>query len=71
MDTCICMAESLCCVPEAISALLVDYTPIQDKKLKPHIWVMSQIGGVQPCYLCPSPISSHSVMTPGSAAVLL
>ena len=51
MDTCICMAESLCCVPEAISALLVDYTPIQDKKLKPHIWVMSQIGGVQPCLL--------------------
>ena len=49
MDTCICMAESLCCAPEAISALLVDYGPIQNKKLKPHIWVISQIAGVQPC----------------------
>ena len=27
MDTCICMAESLCCPPEAITTSLVGYTP--------------------------------------------
>ena len=34
MDTCICMAESLRCSPETITTLLIDYTPIQNKKLK-------------------------------------
>ena len=34
MDTCICMAESLCCPPETITILLIDCTPIYDKKLK-------------------------------------
>ena len=34
MDTCICMAESLCCPPETITTLLINYTPFQDKKLK-------------------------------------
>ena len=29
MDTCICMAESLCCPPETITPLLISYTPIQ------------------------------------------
>ena len=29
MDRCICMAESLCCPPETIIRLLIDYTPIQ------------------------------------------
>ena len=33
MDTCICMAESLLCSPETITTLLIDYTPIQNKKL--------------------------------------
>ena len=28
------MAESLCCPPETITTLLINYTPIQDKKLK-------------------------------------
>ena len=28
MDTCICMAESLCCLPETITTLLISYTPI-------------------------------------------
>ena len=28
------MAESLCCPPEAITILLIGYTPIQNKKLK-------------------------------------
>ena len=34
MDTCICMAESLCCPPETIMTLLTGYTPIENKKLK-------------------------------------
>ena len=33
MDTCMCMAESLCCPPETIT-LLIDCTPIQNEKLK-------------------------------------
>ena len=32
MDTCICMAESLCCSPETTTTLLIDYTSIQNKK---------------------------------------
>ena len=32
MDTCISMAEFLCCVPESIKTLLIGYTPIQNKK---------------------------------------
>ena len=31
---CICMDESLCCSPETIATLLIDYTPVQNKKLK-------------------------------------
>ena len=34
MDTCICVAESLCCPPETITTLLVSYTPIWYKTLK-------------------------------------
>ena len=34
MDTCICMAESLGGSVETITALLIGYTPIQNKKLK-------------------------------------
>ena len=34
MDTCICMAESLHCSAETITTLLIDYTPVQNKKLK-------------------------------------
>ena len=30
MDTCICMAESLHCLPETITTLLIGYTPIQN-----------------------------------------
>ena len=33
-DTCIYMAESLHCSPETITTLLIDYTPIQNKKFK-------------------------------------
>jgi len=32
MDTCICMAESLCCSPQITTSLLIGYTPIQNKK---------------------------------------
>ena len=32
MDTCICMAESLCPSPETITTLLIGYTPTQNKK---------------------------------------
>ena len=28
MDTCVCMAESLCCPPETIRILLIGYTPV-------------------------------------------
>ena len=28
VDTCVCMAESLCCPPETITTLLTVYTPI-------------------------------------------
>ena len=34
MDTCICMAKSLCCPPETITTLLVGYTQEQNKKWK-------------------------------------
>ena len=33
-NTRICMAESLCCSPEIITTLLINYIPIQNKKLK-------------------------------------
>ena len=29
-DTCMCMAESLCCPPETITTLLIGYTTIQN-----------------------------------------
>ena len=29
MDTCICVTESLCCLPE--TTLLIGYTPVQNK----------------------------------------
>ena len=31
---CICMAESLCCLPETIITFLISSTPLQNKKLK-------------------------------------
>ena len=34
MATCICMAESLCYSPEAVTTLLIEYTPTQNTKLK-------------------------------------
>ena len=34
MNTCICMAESLCCPPEIITTSSISSTPIKNKKLK-------------------------------------
>ena len=36
MGTCIYMAESLCCSLEAITTLLISYTPVQTKNFKIH-----------------------------------
>ena len=33
-DTCVCMAELLCCSPEIITTLLISYTAIQNTKSK-------------------------------------
>ena len=33
MDTCICMEESLSCLPAIITTLLIGSTPIQNKKV--------------------------------------
>ena len=33
MDTCTCIAESLCCPPKTIITLLISYTPTQNKKV--------------------------------------
>ena len=49
MDSCICMAESLHCLPEIITTLLIDYIPIQDKKLKEENWIFSLKGLSQRC----------------------
>ena len=37
MDTCACMAESLCRPPETITTLLTGYTPVKNKKFKKEI----------------------------------
>ena len=34
MNTCMCMAESLCCSPKTTTTLLIDYAPIQNKKFE-------------------------------------
>ena len=36
------MAESLCCSPEAITILLIGYSPIQNKILKKEIKILSR-----------------------------
>ena len=46
MDTCVCMAESLCYSPENITTLLIGYTPIQNKKFK-----ISRMGEVYTTHL--------------------
>ena len=34
MDTCLYMADSICCSSETITTLLISYNPIQNKKFK-------------------------------------
>ena len=36
MDTCVCMAEFLCCPSETITTWLIGYTPMQNEKFK--VW---------------------------------
>ena len=43
-DTCICLAELLCCSPEIITTLLISYTPIQNKKL--FVWFFLKISTI-------------------------
>ena len=55
-DTCVCMAESLCCPPEIITTFLIGYTPIQSKKLIEkntfNSWYIKIQQIVQNCWLC-------------------
>ena len=52
MDTCICMAESLCCSLETVTTLLIGYTPIQNKKFK-NKWINNFLkGNWRSCDMC-------------------
>ena len=42
MDTGIHSAESLCCSPEAITTLLISYTPLEDKEFKKIFFKLTQ-----------------------------
>ena len=44
MDTCTCMAESLCCSPETTIALLIAYSPIQNKMFEKKKKKISVLG---------------------------
>ena len=46
MDTCICMAESLCCPPETITTLFIDYESENIKSLS-HIQAPLSMGILQ------------------------
>ena len=52
MDTCICIAESLCCSPDTITTMLIGYTSIQNKKLKKNKIDNRQIPTEQHRELC-------------------
>ena len=55
MDTCICMAESLWCASEPITALLISYTPMQNKKFKNKQTKTKPCpSGTSSSFLCPS-----------------
>ena len=41
MDTCICMAESLHCLPGTTTTLLISYTRIQKLKVWTYLWAVS------------------------------
>ena len=54
-DTCICMAESLHYSHEAITTLLIGYTPIQNKKFVFFLKSQSQMSPPQKAQLLYSP----------------
>ena len=65
-DTCICLAESLGCLPETITTLLTDYTPLQNKKLKKHFLFICRRGvndDVRCLQAVPSVKSIHQMTT--------
>ena len=37
MDTCTCVAKSLCCPPETVTTLFIGFIPIQNKNVKKEI----------------------------------
>ena len=45
MDTCVCMAEPLCCSPETVTALLIGNILTQNKKLKKRLLRIATIDG--------------------------
>ena len=42
MDTCICVTESLHCLPETITTLLISYTPMQNKQKRLELWLLGK-----------------------------
>ena len=45
MDTCVCMAESLCFPPEIITILLISYAPIKNSTYKKsRLWRRGRTG---------------------------
>ena len=54
MDTCVCVAESLCCLPEIITTVLIGYTQTQNKWLKNNNNNGKQriMGFLNPCITC-------------------
>ena len=53
MDTCICMAESLYCLSETITILLISYTPIKIKSFKKERYSLLAIVS-KFAHLCPA-----------------
>ena len=46
MDTGVCMAETLCCLPETITALLIGYTSIQNIKVLKKNFFFKRMAGL-------------------------
>ena len=67
-DTCMCMAKSLCCPPESITAMLISYMLIKNKKLNNKIlkkernWRNNSRGGDLPrvTHLSMGRVEAHS-----------
>ena len=65
MDTCISMAEFLCCVPESIKTLLIGYTPIQNKKFNIKKKCIKAMILIVLAQLCPTLCGLVDCSTPG------